>query len=73
MGTATDTYNEKLKESFTKDNEIIIYDNGSIKIDVNVSPKEETVWLSVSQISTFMAHQQTIFIFISRAFLLMEK
>ena len=44
--------NEKLKESFTKDNEIIIYDNGSIKIDVNVSPKEETVWLSVSQIST---------------------
>ena len=44
--------NEKLKERFTKDNEIIIYDNGSIKIDVNVSPKEETVWLSVSQIST---------------------
>ena len=33
-----------------KDN-IIIYNNGSISLDVTISPKEETVWLTQSQIA----------------------
>ena len=30
---------------------IIVYNNGDIKLDVNVSPEEETVWLSQQQIA----------------------
>ena len=33
------------------DNKVITFDNGIISIDVNVSPKEETVWLDQNQIA----------------------
>lgn len=33
-------------------NDIIIYNNGNISIDVRVSPKEDTVWLTQDQIET---------------------
>ena len=32
-------------------NDIIIYNNGNVNLSVNISPKEETVWLTVAQIS----------------------
>ena len=42
-------------------NQCIIYDNGEIKIDVNVSPEEETVWLTQAQIALlFDTTQQNV-------------
>ena len=38
------------KDSISNNN-IIIYNNGNISIDVNVSPEEETVWLNQRQIA----------------------
>ncbi len=45
--------NQRYKESDnnSENNNIIIFDNGTIKLDVSVSPKEETVWLTQVQIS----------------------
>ena len=34
-----------------ENNDVIIYDNGSVSIDVRVSPEEETVWLTQDQIA----------------------
>lgn len=39
-------------ESIEKMNNIIIYNNGNISLSVNISPKEETVWLTVNQIAS---------------------
>lgn len=40
-----------IKEYYSKvDNPIIIYDNGNISLPVNISPKENTVWLSKDQL-----------------------
>lgn len=40
-----------LKEYYNKvDNPIIIYDNGDISLPVNISPSENTVWLSKDQL-----------------------
>ena len=33
------------------DNPIIIYNNGNLQLDVRISPKEETVWLTQNQIA----------------------
>ena len=33
-------------------NQIVIFDNGVVSLDVNISPKEETVWLTQAEIST---------------------
>ncbi len=42
---------EYLKEYYNKvDNPIIIYDNGDISLPVNISPSENTVWLSKDQL-----------------------
>ena len=39
-------------------NHIIIYNNGNISIDVNVSPEEETVWLNQRQIAELFGISQ---------------
>ena len=40
-----------LKEYYNKvDNSIIIYDNGNVSLPVNISPSENTVWLSKDQL-----------------------
>ena len=42
---------EYLREYYNKvDNPIIIYDNGDISLPVNISPSENTVWLSKDQL-----------------------
>ena len=42
-------------------NNIIIYNNGSVSLDVTISPKEETVWLTQAQIATlFDTTQQNV-------------
>lgn len=42
---------EYLREYYNKvDNSIIIYDNGDISLPVNISPSENTVWLSKDQL-----------------------
>lgn len=49
------------REPFNDKQNIIIYNNGNISLDVNISPEEETMWLSQSQISTlFNTTQQNI-------------
>ena len=51
------------------DNKVITFDNGIISIDVNVSPKEETVWLDENQISTlFETTRQNINLHIKNIF-----
>ena len=48
------------------DNNIIIYNNGDINLSVNVSPEEETVWLTVNQISIlFGTTSENVYIHIS--------
>ena len=43
------------------DSNIIIYNNGSISLDVAISPKEDTVWLTQAQIATlFDTTQQNV-------------
>ena len=37
---------------FNKNDQIIIYNDGSIKVDVTISPLEETAWMNQSQIAT---------------------
>lgn len=49
------------REPFKDKQNVIKYNNGNISLDVNISPEEETVWLSQSQISTlFNTTQQNI-------------
>ena len=40
--------------------EIIKFINENIELDVNVSPKEETVWLTKEQISTLFGRDRTV-------------
>ena len=45
-----------LKEWFNtyishKNNEIIVFDNGNVQLDVRIEPENETVWLTANQIS----------------------
>lgn len=47
-------------EQFKKDNDIIIYNNGNINLSVTVSPKEETVWLTVDQMSLLFDRDRTV-------------
>ena len=42
--------NERRKNK-DKTNEIIMYNNGSVNLSINISPSEETVWLSQEQIA----------------------
>lgn len=50
-------------------NQIIIYDNGHITLNVNVSPLEETVWLSAKQIAKlFETSRENISMHISNIF-----
>ena len=50
-------------------NQIIIYDNGRITLNVNVSPLEETVWLSAKQIAKlFETSRENILLHISNIF-----
>ncbi len=51
-----------LSENVPIENEIITYSNGNVQIAVSVSPKEETVWLTVNQISALFetTRQNTI-------------
>lgn len=63
----SDKYNELLNylknstgKSENKDN-LIIYNNGSISLDVTISPEEDTVWLSQAQIALlFETTQQNV-------------
>ena len=55
-------------ESEQQDN-IIIYNNGTINLDVGVSPKEDTVWLSQAQMAAlFDTSRQNITIHIQNIF-----
>ena len=55
-------------ESEQQDN-IIIYNNGSISLDVRISTKEDTVWLTQSQIATlFDITQQNVSLHIKNIF-----
>ena len=56
--------------SIQKDNDdIIIYNNGNVNLSVNVSPKEETVWLNVNQIAElFETTTNNIYIHIKNIF-----
>ena len=50
-----------LKEKFGENNEVIIYNNGSLNIDVKISPKEDTVYLNQNQIAElFDTTQQNV-------------
>ena len=50
-----------LDNSLHNHQHIIVYNNGDIKIDVNVSPQEKTVWLTQKQISDlFETTQQNV-------------
>ena len=51
-----DILKSKISEELNADhvdneNPIIIYNNGSMQLDVRISPKEETVWLTQNQIA----------------------
>ena len=56
--------------SIQKDNDdIIIYNNGNVNLSVNVSPKEETVWLNVNQIAElFETTTNNVYIHIKNVF-----
>ena len=41
-----ENYSQNYEIEPLKDEEVIIYNNGDISIDVRVSPEEETVWIS---------------------------
>ena len=45
-----ENYSQNYEIEPLKDEEVIIYNNGDISIDVRVSPEEETVWLSQDEI-----------------------
>lgn len=63
--------NQRYKESDnnSRNNNIVIFDNGTVKLDVSVSPKEETVWLTQEQIATlFETTQQNISFHIKNIF-----
>ena len=49
-----------LAKQFKKDNEIIIYNNNGVNLSVTVSPKEETVWLSVDQMALLFDRDRTV-------------
>ena len=40
--------------------EIIKFENGNVELEVNVSPEEETVWLTVEQIATLFDRDRTV-------------
>ncbi len=42
--------------------DIIIYNNGNVKLDVKISPEEDTVWLNVNQISELFDKDRTVII-----------
>ena len=53
--------NEFSEINQVRSNDIIIYDNGNMKIDVKISPFEDTVWLNQNQIAKlFDTTQQNI-------------
>ena len=41
---------------------IIIYNNGNVKLDVKISPEEDTVWLNVNQIAELFDKDRTVII-----------
>ena len=43
------------KRNETKNNDIIIYDDGTVHLSVEISPEEETVWLNVNEIAELFA------------------
>ena len=47
-----ENYSQKYEIESLKDEEVIIYNNGDISIDVRVSPKEDTVWLTQEAIAS---------------------
>ena len=49
-----------LAKQFKKDNEIIIYNNNGVNLSVTVSPKEETVWLSIDQMALLFDRDRTV-------------
>ena len=47
-----ENYSQNNELESLKDEEVIIYNNGDISIDVRVSPKEDTVWLTQEAIAS---------------------
>lgn len=63
--------NKWLKEpnNHSRDNNVVIFDNGTVKLDVNISLSEETVWLTQEQIATlFETTQQNVSLHIKNIF-----
>lgn len=52
--------------------EIVLFENGELALEVNVSPQLETVWLSSNQWHFFMAGMKKPFESMSTRFLPME-
>lgn len=48
---------ERMKENKY---ELIKFEDGNFSLDVNVSPKEETVWLTVEKISALFDRDRTV-------------
>ncbi len=42
------------------DYELIKFENGGIELEVNVSPEEETVWLSKEQMSQLFGRDRSV-------------
>ncbi|MCQ2798254.1 MAG: hypothetical protein MJ241_07415, partial [Bacilli bacterium] len=40
--------------------EIVTFVNDEVKLDVNVSPKEDTVWLTLEQIGTLFERDRSV-------------
>ena len=55
-----ENYSQKYEIEPLKDEEVIIYNNGDISIDVRVSPKEDTVWLTQYGISMLYQKEQSV-------------
>ena len=59
----------RINDTFDKNNNVIVYNNGIVSIDVTVSPLEETVWLTQSLIANlFETSQQNISYHINNIF-----
>ena len=50
------------------DYEIIKFENDNVELEVNVSPEEETVWLSKEQMATLLVEIDLLFPNISKIF-----
>ena len=60
---------EKYFSAQSVQQEIVIYNNGSVNLSVNVSPEEDTVWLNVNQIATlFESSTNNIYMHINNIF-----